>query len=166
MRTLNPAELSSLPGFLGLRGQLCVVVGGGRTAEPKIAALLVVGAVVRVVAPRANEAIHAWAEEGKICWRRRSFVDSDADGASLIIAAAAEAEANREVARIARARQIVCSGGDSSIQSGASRRAGRAMRVACPTLARRLRVKIEPGFGSWSAGILAAKSSRRRRFLL
>ena len=105
MRCVCPAE-SVFPAFLELRGRVCVVVGAGRAAEPKIAALLVVGAAVRVVAPRASHAVRAWAREGRICWLQRGFLAADADGASVILAAAGDPIANAKASRAALTRRI------------------------------------------------------------
>jgi siroheme synthase (precorrin-2 oxidase/ferrochelatase) len=49
--------MAHLPLVLELQGIRCLIVGAGRVAERKIAALLRAGARVKVVAPRATQRI-------------------------------------------------------------------------------------------------------------
>ena len=66
-------EPELFPMFLKLSGRLCLVVGAGRVAEPKIESLLRCGARVRVVAPSATAAIREAASAGRLVWEQRAF---------------------------------------------------------------------------------------------
>ena len=49
--------MTLFPMFLKLERRSCLVVGAGTIGEPKIQSLLVAGANVRVIAPRAHQAV-------------------------------------------------------------------------------------------------------------
>jgi uroporphyrin-III C-methyltransferase/precorrin-2 dehydrogenase/sirohydrochlorin ferrochelatase len=91
---------------LKLDGREALVVGAGTVAERKIEALLEAGARVRVVAPDATARVHELASAGSLEWSARPFVDSDADGAWLVVAATADAAVQHSVAAAAEARKI------------------------------------------------------------
>jgi uroporphyrin-III C-methyltransferase/precorrin-2 dehydrogenase/sirohydrochlorin ferrochelatase len=93
------------PIFLKLGGRDVIVVGAGAVAERKIASLVEAGARVRVVAPDASEAVRRLADTGAIEWRPRRFVETDADGAWLAIAATPDPEVQRQVAAACEARR-------------------------------------------------------------
>jgi uroporphyrin-III C-methyltransferase/precorrin-2 dehydrogenase/sirohydrochlorin ferrochelatase len=91
---------------LKLAGRTVLVVGAGAVAERKIEALLEAGAHVRVVAPDASPRVHELASAGSLEWSARPFVESDADGTWLVVAATADAEVQQGVAAAAEARRI------------------------------------------------------------
>ena len=90
-----------LPVFLKLEGRAVLVVGGGPVASSKIGALLAARARVTVVAPEIHDDIR---QAGVTC-HLRPFAPADLDDAWLVVAAAPP-DVNREVARLAEARQI------------------------------------------------------------
>lgn len=90
------------PLFLELEGRPCLVVGGGKVAVRKAAALRSFGAAVTVVAPRIDPAL----EDGTATLLRRGFEDADVEGRTLVVAATDEGETNRRVSRLCRARGI------------------------------------------------------------
>jgi uroporphyrin-III C-methyltransferase/precorrin-2 dehydrogenase/sirohydrochlorin ferrochelatase len=93
------------PVFLKLEGRRVLVVGAGAVAERKIAALLQAGARVRVVAPEATDAVRGWAAAGEVEWDPRRFEDADLHDAWLVVAATADAAAQRGIAAAAEARR-------------------------------------------------------------
>jgi uroporphyrin-III C-methyltransferase/precorrin-2 dehydrogenase/sirohydrochlorin ferrochelatase len=95
-----------LPVFLDVRGQPCLVVGGGDAAARKTALLLRSGARVTVQARETGAAIAADAAAGRVARRATDFRDEDIVGFVLAIAAGNTAAENRAVAAAARARQI------------------------------------------------------------
>lgn len=90
------------PMFVDLRGRLCVVIGGGKVAERKIAKLVEAGAVITIISPEATERIQAWAQSGRVRWFRRGYEPTDLTGAALIIAATNVEEVNDRVTKAAR----------------------------------------------------------------
>ncbi len=96
-----PAGPAFFPVFLKLAGRRVLVVGGGRLAHGRLAALRASGAEPTVVAPEVREEIEALG----VRVERRAFRESDLDGAWFVVAAATP-EVNRAVATAAAARGI------------------------------------------------------------
>jgi precorrin-2 dehydrogenase/sirohydrochlorin ferrochelatase len=105
--------MSLLPVFLKLEDRACLVVGAGEIAAGKIEGLVKAQAQVTVVAPNARPEIMLLAEQNRIAWRRREFLDSDIDGAFLIIAGTNLASVNQHVYRLAAAHNILCNAVDN-----------------------------------------------------
>src|SRR5208337_2731185 len=140
------------PMLVNLAGRKCVVVGAGTVAAAKIEGLLLSGADVVVVSPRAVSAIQRLARNGRLVWRRRAFSRRDVQGKFLAIAATSSSKANEAVFRACAARrgplQIAISTGGRS-----------------PALAARLRRELERQFGpEW--GEWVEEIGRRRVELL
>jgi len=85
------------PVALLLDGRPCLVVGGGRVAERKIASLLAAGAAMRVVAVEASAPVRQLADSGAIALSLREFREEDLDGVFLVIVATNNAELNSAV---------------------------------------------------------------------
>jgi uroporphyrin-III C-methyltransferase / precorrin-2 dehydrogenase / sirohydrochlorin ferrochelatase len=105
----NPALF---PLFLKLEGKRCLVVGAGLIGLEKVESLLLCGASIRVVAPRAVERIQQLNSQGEIEWLARSFAAADAGGCDLIIAATNDRSVNRAVFEEASRRSILCNTAD------------------------------------------------------
>lgn len=84
--------------FLKLADTECLVVGGGRIAERKTAALLAAGARPTVVAPTATPQLTAWARAGRIAWQARAYQPGEAAGFFLTIGATDDRAVNARVA--------------------------------------------------------------------
>jgi uroporphyrin-III C-methyltransferase/precorrin-2 dehydrogenase/sirohydrochlorin ferrochelatase len=97
-----------LPLFLALRNTDCLVVGGGEVAVRKIRLLLQAGAQIRVVAPRIDNALKEWADNGDISLHLKAFAASDIAAAQLIIAATNDRNINSDIAAAASARHRLC----------------------------------------------------------
>ena len=95
------------PIVMNIRGRRAVVIGGGRVAERKIAALLEAGASVRVVAPTLTPELQTLCNERSIECERRTFEPVDLDGATLAFAATDDDAVNAAVVAAARARAIL-----------------------------------------------------------
>ncbi|HEX6444660.1 MAG TPA: NAD(P)-dependent oxidoreductase, partial [Streptosporangiales bacterium] len=93
------------PLFLDVAGRPVLVVGGGRVAARRAAALADAGADVRVVAPEACDEI---ASDGRLCWERRRYRTADLDGVWLVQAATDDPGVNAAVAAAAAARRVFC----------------------------------------------------------
>ncbi len=174
-----------LPIFLDVRGEPCLVVGGGAVAARKTALLLRAGARVTVQAPALDAAFGADLDAGRVSHRAEGFRDEVLAGYALVIAATDDDAVNRAVAAAARARRIpvnvvdqpaLCSFIMPSIIDRTPVIVAVSSGGASPVLARLLRTRLESlipaGYGRLAA--LAAefrdrvkarfKPSERRRF--
>ena len=95
-----------LPIFLDIRGQPCLVVGGGDVAARKTALLLRADARVTVQAPALCPALQSDVAADRVAHRVSTFCDADMTGYSLAIAATDDESVNCAVAAAARARRI------------------------------------------------------------
>jgi siroheme synthase-like protein len=136
-----------LPLFLNLAGRRVVVVGGGPVAASKLGQLLATGADVRVVAPEVRQEI----VDAGVVIERREFVESDLNGAWLVIAAATPL-VNGQVAEAAHARHLFVNAVDdpanaSAYLSGVVRRDGVTLAIStrgdAPGLAGLLREALD-----------------------
>ncbi len=75
--------ITGYPVNLVVAGRRCVVVGAGRIAARKIAALLEAGASVCVIAPEVGPEVRDWADRGRVALEEREFDPADLDGAWL-----------------------------------------------------------------------------------
>jgi len=98
---------SYYPVCLALTGQPCLVVGGGRVAQRKVAALRTYGGDVTVVSPTVTPMLRRWAQRGAIRWRRRTFRAADAAGRRLIYAATDDPRVQEAVRRAAQQRHAL-----------------------------------------------------------
>jgi len=166
--------MALFPMFLKLTGRTVLVVGGGEIATEKITSLLHTDATVRVVAPRANTKISAWAQEGKITWIRRTFDPADLNGTFLVIAATALTDINHLVFREAKQRNILCNVVDDPPQCdfyfpAVVRRGDLQIAISTngqsPALAQKLRQQLEQQFPPEYAKNLAEIGEQRRYIL-
>jgi precorrin-2 dehydrogenase len=95
------------PLFLDLTGRKALVVGGGLVAERKVHSLLEAGALVTLVSPDVIPSLRTLEQAGSIRIVQRKFLGADLDGVYLVISATSDAAVQEEVARIARARNIL-----------------------------------------------------------
>lgn len=101
------------PLLLNLAGKLCVVIGAGEVAGRRVRSLLGADAVIRVVAPKANQDIRKLAEAGTIAWIAGEYTPSYLDGAFLAMTAADKRGVNELVAQDCAARGIMLCRADS-----------------------------------------------------
>ena len=164
------AEL--FPMFVKIAGRDCLVVGAGAIAESKIESLVRCGARVRVVAPRATEAVRRAAREGAIVWEERPFRRSDLYGAWLVIAATSSPQLHERIFRLARRAGILCNAVDEPERCdfyypAVVRRGPLQIAVStggrAPSLAQRLRRELEgqfaPEYGAWTEEIGRARNA-------
>ncbi len=144
------------PLALKLAGRRCVVVGGGRVAERKVASLLESGADVHVVSPDTTPGLAGLARDGKIVVRPREFATGDTEGALLVIAATSKRAVNEAVYADAQAHGAITNVADvpdlcdfyvpASVSRGGLR-VTVSTGGACPALAKRLRKELEKTLG-------------------
>jgi precorrin-2 dehydrogenase/sirohydrochlorin ferrochelatase len=157
--------MSSLfPMFVKLEGKRCLVVGAGKVGEPKIGGLIDTGARVHVVALEASEAVHRWANAGKITLERRAFAPADLDQTFLAVVASSSRALNGSIYREAQQRGILCNVVDvpeycDFYYPAVVRRGDLQIAISTsgrsPSLAQKLRQQLErqfgPGYARWVA---------------
>jgi precorrin-2 dehydrogenase/sirohydrochlorin ferrochelatase len=160
--------------FVKLEGKRCLVVGAGKVGEPKIGGLIDTGARVHVVALEATEAVHTWANAGKITLELRAFAAEDLDGIFLAVVASASRDLNASIYGEAQRREILCNVVDvpecCDFYYGAVVRRG-DLQIAIstngqsPALAQKLRQQLEQQFGPGYAKWVAELGETRRLVL-
>lgn len=91
-----------LPVFYNLKGQLCLVVGGGEVAARKASLLLQAGARLRVVAPHLCLNMQTLVDQNPVEFCQRVYAVDDLGGATLVIAATSRMDVNLNVSEQAR----------------------------------------------------------------
>lgn len=95
-----------LPIFMNIRGQRCLIVGGGEVAARKAALLHQAGADIRVVSLELTGNLKDMYADGQIQFRQGSFSEVELEGVALVIAATDDEAVNRQVSELARDRQL------------------------------------------------------------
>lgn len=139
-----------------LEGRKCLVVGGGKVAQEKIAGLLAHGAKITVVSPAVTSSIQKWAQTGALIWKQRRFTARDITGAFLVIAATNSPAVNSVVFQASRRNRALCNAVDDPencdfFYPAVARRGPLQIAISTngqsPAAAARLRRKIEKQFG-------------------
>jgi precorrin-2 dehydrogenase/sirohydrochlorin ferrochelatase len=160
--------------FLKLEGRPCLVVGAGTVAEGKINGLLLSGAAVHVVAPRANVKVADWARAGTIRWEAREFSPADLDGMFLVIVATSSTDVNEAVFHEAQRRNVLCNVVDDPencdfYYPAVVRRGQLQIAISTagesPALAQKLRRELETQYGpEYESWIKHLGNARRELF--
>jgi precorrin-2 dehydrogenase/sirohydrochlorin ferrochelatase len=138
---------------LNLSGRRVLVDGGGEVALRKARALADAGATVRVVAP---DLLPAFAEDGRFECLAARYEKRHLEGARIAVAATDDEAVNRRVAEDARAAGVLVNVVDRPglcdfIVPAQVRRGDLLIAIttggAAPSLARRLRERLEAQFG-------------------
>ncbi|ABA57376.1 precorrin-2 dehydrogenase [Nitrosococcus oceani ATCC 19707] len=141
-----------LPIFLNIRGQQCLVVGGGTVAVRKVALLRQAGAEVKVIAPKLHEQLQEWADKGKITAQQASFSETEIKSCYLVIAATDDSSLNEQVYHLATAQGVLVNVADCprfcdfilpSIVDRSPVIVAVSSGGASPVLARLLRARLE-----------------------
>lgn len=91
-----------LPIFMNLRGQRCLVVGGGGVAARKASLLIKAGAKLRIVAPRLSSAIRSLdVAKEDIAFIQAPFNPQHLEGCMLVVAATDQQTVNQRVHALA-----------------------------------------------------------------
>ena len=93
------------PIYVQLQEQPCIVVGGGKIAEGKVAGLLAAGAQVTVIAPELTAHLRELVEQKQITHLARVYQPGDLAGAFMVICATDQADINHQVWQAASAQQ-------------------------------------------------------------
>jgi len=95
-----------LPIFMNVKGENCLVIGGGKIASRKVFMLLRAGASVSVVSPELCQDLTIRKDESEITHINRVFEDADLNGKKVIIAATNNEKVNSHVSQLAKAKGI------------------------------------------------------------
>ena len=95
-----------LPIFMNVKGQNCLVIGGGKVASRKVFMLLRAGALVSVVSPELCQDLTIRKEGDEITHIDRSFEDTDLEGCKIVIAATDNNTVNSHVSELANSKGI------------------------------------------------------------
>ncbi|GBL45884.1 siroheme synthase [Sulfuriferula multivorans] len=144
--------MNFLPVFMDIRGQRCLVVGGGETAARKAALLLQCGAQVTVVAPELVPAFTELKDQDRLAHRKIGFELALLDEVALVICASGDDDLDRMVSQAARDRHLPVNVADrpelcSFVLPAIIDRSPLLVAVssggAAPVLARLLRARLE-----------------------
>lgn len=90
-------QMKYYPVFLNLKCVKAVVVGGGRVAERKAAALLKAGALVKIISPAITTTLEKYKKQGLATHIKREYRRGDLRDAFIVIAATSSAQTNNRV---------------------------------------------------------------------
>jgi precorrin-2 dehydrogenase/sirohydrochlorin ferrochelatase len=145
------------PVMLAISGKACLVVGGGKVAQRKVASLLEAGGMVRVICLEASARLVRQAERGEIELTQRAYQSGDCKGCSIVIAATNRAEVNEEVFQEAEAEGAWVNVADrpdrsSFIVPSVIRRGKLVLSVstggASPSVSRKIAAELEASYGA------------------
>jgi uroporphyrin-III C-methyltransferase/precorrin-2 dehydrogenase/sirohydrochlorin ferrochelatase len=159
-----------LPVFLDLRGKRVLLVGGGAVAARKAALLLEAGAHLRIVSPERCTELAQLCERPGVRYLAAGFEPAQLDDCVFAIAATDDAAVNQQVAAAGRAARIFVNAVDDPASSSCLMpsivdRSPVIVAIgtggATPTLARRLRARIESLLPDRIGELARAASNRR-----
>ncbi|PWV92024.1 precorrin-2 dehydrogenase [Paenibacillus cellulosilyticus] len=163
------------PIMLRLKGKRCVIIGGGKVAERKAAALLAAGAdQIEVIAEQVTDDLARLGQAGLVRIVDRQYDSDDILRASLVIAATSNSTLNARIVSEADSLGIwansVSDGDEGSFVTPAVVRRGDLVigittNGASPSLAARLKVELEQSYGDEYAVRLRALRLLRDRLL-
>ncbi len=166
--------MNLFPMFLKLQRRRCLVVGAGRVGELKIEGLLLAGATVHVVAPRATAKVAQWSRGGVISWEPRRFQPTDLDRVFLVVAATGSPGLHEKIYQEATSRGVLCNVVDDPehcdfYYPAVVRRGQLQIAISTggqsPALAHWLRCELETQFGAeWGAWVEELGEQRRQLF--
>ena len=138
---------------LDVRGQSCLIIGGGGEAEDKAARLLVAGAEIALVSPSLTPHLQEWVAQGCLDWQRRLFEPADVTGRFLTLnTVRGDHDLSRQVYELALAERSLVNCFDSprwsnfgmvALVSAGHLRLGISTSNTSPSLAGRLRQDLE-----------------------
>jgi len=94
------------PIYIDIEDHNVLIVGGGNVCARKAETMMKYGARVTIVSPECTEEIERWAADESLSVRRKTYEESDLDGASIVIASTDDQCINARVARDCRRRKI------------------------------------------------------------
>jgi len=149
--------VSYYPLFLDLRGEPCVVLGGGALAAAKVRDLLLAEARVTLISAELEPEAEAAAADPRVRVERRPYRPGDLAGARLVVDASGDLEVNRASWEEAEAARILINVVDVTDKCrftapGVARREPLLVAISTagesPFIASTLRARLERVLGS------------------
>jgi precorrin-2 dehydrogenase/sirohydrochlorin ferrochelatase len=175
------------PMMMNISGRRCVVVGGGRVAERKVASLLEAGAMVVLVSPAMTPMLSSMVKSGMIEQVSRRYRKGDLKRAFLCVVATDDRRLQDRIWKEARDQGVLANIVDSEedcdfLVPSYFRRGDLVISISTsgksPALAKRIRKDLEEQYG-WEYEVLLkvltwarprilqeVKDPRRRRSIL
>ncbi len=94
------------PIYIDIEDRAVLIVGGGAVCARKAETMMRYGARVTIVSPEITEEIAAWEQADMLTVHRKMYMESDLEGASIVIASTDDPCVNARVARDCRRRRI------------------------------------------------------------
>lgn len=166
--------LKYFPVCLDIKGQTCLVVGGGEVGRRKVATLLDCGAQVRLVGPDLHPELAAWIANGQVVHAGPDYLTEMLDGLSLVFAATDDSELNARISHDCAERGIWVNVVDQPQQGrfivpASLQRGDLTIAVSTsgssPAMAARIKARLEAQFGSEYADFLRLMALVRERIL-
>ncbi len=108
IQSLSDTMMEFLPIGLNVKDKNILIVGGGRIAQRKIAALLLFSSRITVLSPRVSRQINQWALEGKLKIVRRVFYPKMINRFQIIFACTSDLKLNQKIGIMAQKKNILC----------------------------------------------------------
>jgi precorrin-2 dehydrogenase/sirohydrochlorin ferrochelatase len=162
------------PVNLDIKGQRCLVVGGGKVGARKVKTLLDCQAKITVVSLMVTDTLQALADTGKIAFEKRGYQKTDLEGMFLVIGTTNDQALNRQIYMDAQKQNKLCNIADSPescnfILPAIVNRGDLAISVstsgASPAFARKLRKDLENQFGDEYKEFLQLMGAIRKKLL-
>jgi siroheme synthase-like protein len=140
------------PIFVELAGRRCLVIGGGREGQRKVAGLLAAGGRVTVIAPTLTRSLQRMLAEGAIDCEQRAYRDGDLGGYEVCMVATDDGAVNAAVAAEGKRQRVWVNAADDPVNCdfilpAVIRRGSITVAASTggtsPALARRLREELE-----------------------
>lgn len=163
--------MAYFPMFVNLKGQKCVVVGGGEVASRKVEKLLYFEPRIMVVAPSIVSELEEM-ERSEITIIGREFEPEDLEGAALVIAATDDRELNGRISALCREKKIPVNAVDEpenctfffpALVERGNVTIGISTAGKSPLLAKKIREKLESVLGEELAGYAEELGRERER---
>jgi precorrin-2 dehydrogenase / sirohydrochlorin ferrochelatase len=144
--------MSYFPIYLDMKGRRCLVIGGGKVAERKVAALLEAGAEITVISPDITDMIAGLSKRSEIHFEARPYGSGDLAGFEIAFVATGDPDVNAAVYRESRGRGVWVNSADDPercdfILPSVLRRGELTVAVSTgggsPALARTMREELE-----------------------
>jgi len=162
------------PIFLILKDRPVAVIGGGKVAERKIMSLLDTGAKITVIAPEVTEKIKSLADQKRLFYQPRNFIEEDIEGKFMVFISTDSAEVNRRISRLAREKGILVNCVDTPeacvfFVPSFFRRGSLTFALSTggkiPALAKKIRRELQLSYGEVFAEYLELLAEARKKII-